>query len=339
MPGGDDVDPLGDPALGFPLGLWRDGGRASKGHLSAVLLPPGLRSAGLAFHHLNIATGLYVRRAEAGEGLVMPRAQALAGLKTRGDTATWLGHSTVFLRIGGTAILTDPVFPGGFSLESPLPHRHATPPLGLDDLPEVDMVVISHGDYDHLHTPTLSAIAARFPAARILLPDGLQRYGEEAGFAAVYHPKVGETLAFGNARIVAYPAVHGTRRNLLAKLDGDAYVWDLQVAGRSVLIVGDSAYGPIFGEIGSRRGPHDLALVPIGAFEPSSLVADMHSTPEDAALILSEVRAKMGIGIHWGTFALSPEPLRAPADRFLVAGRAAHRSRVLRIGETIALAH
>ncbi|PPJ47904.1 hypothetical protein C0075_20555 [Rhizobium sp. KAs_5_22] len=302
------------------------------------LLPPGLRSAGLALHHLNIASGLYVRRAEADDGLVLPRQQALAGLGIRGDSLTWLGHSSVLLRLGGVTILTDPVLAGGFSLESPLPHRHAAPPLGLDDLPPIDIVVISHGDYDHLHTPSLKAIADRFPKARILLPDGLEKYGEEAGFAAVDHPLVGGTVVAGRARLTALEAVHGTRRNLLAKLDGDAYSWDIRVAGRSVLFVGDSAHdGAVFGEIGRSRGPYDLALVPIGAFEPSPLVADMHSTPEDAALILAELRAKLGIGIHWGTFALSPEPLRAPADRFLAASDGHRRARVLRIGETLAL--
>lgn len=303
------------------------------------LLPPGLRSAGLALHHLNIATGLYVRRAEAAdEGLVLTRKEALAGLGIRGDSLTWLGHSSVLLRLGGLAILTDPVLPGGFSLDSPLPHRHAAPPLGLEDLPPIDIVVISHGDYDHLHTPSLKAIADRFPEARILLPDGLERYGEQAGFAAVDHPAIGRTVVAGHARLTALAAVHGTRRNLLAKLDGEAYSWDIRVAGRSALFVGDSAYdGAVFGEIGRTRGPYDLALVPIGAFEPSPLVADMHSTPEDAALILSELRARLGIGIHWGTFALSPEPLRAPADRFLAASEGHRRARVLRIGETIAL--
>lgn len=304
----------------------------------AGLLPPGLRSAGLALHHLNIATGLYVRRAEASDGLVLSREKALAGLAIRGDSVTWLGHSSVLLRLGGVTILTDPVLAGGFSLESPLPHRHATPPLELADLPPIDVIVISHGDYDHLHTPSLKAIADRFPKARILLPDGLEKYGAEAGFVAVDHPAVGETVAAGRARLTALQALHGTRRNLLAKLDGEAYSWDIRVAGRSALFVGDSAYdGAVFGEIGRTRGPYDLALVPIGAFEPSPLVADMHSTPEDAALILGELRAKLGIGIHWGTFALSPEPLRAPADRFLAASQGHRQARVLRIGETLAL--
>ncbi|WP_454288252.1 MBL fold metallo-hydrolase [Rhizobium arsenicireducens] len=302
------------------------------------LLPPGLRSAGLALHHLNIATGLYVRRAEADDGLVLGREQALAGLRIRGDSVTWLGHSSVLLRLGGVTILTDPVFPVGFSLESPLPHRHATPPIGLDDLPPIDIVMISHGDYDHLHTPTLKAIAARFPKARIFLPDGLERHAENAGFATVEHPLVGETVVAGRARITALPAVHGTRRNLLAMPDGDAYSWDIRIAARSALFVGDSAYNRlVFGEIGRTRGPYDLALVPIGAFEPTPVVADMHSTPEDAADILRDVRASLGIGIHWGTFALSPEALRAPADRFLAASDGYRQSRVMRIGETVRL--
>ena len=302
------------------------------------LLPPGLRSAGLALHHLNIASGLYVRRAEAGQGVVLPRQEALAGLAIRGDSLTWLGHSSVLLRLGGVSILTDPVLDAGFSLESPLPHRHAEPPLRLGDLPAIDIVVISHGDYDHLHTPTLKALARSNPGARIFLPEGLEKYGEEAGFSVVEHPLVGETVEAGRARLTAFAAIHGTRRNLLAKLDGDAYSWDIRVAGRSALFVGDSAYdAAVFGEIGRVRGPYDLALVPIGAFEPSPLVADMHSTPEDAAQILAELRASLGVGIHWGTFALSPEPLRAPAERFLAASDGHRRARVLRIGETIAL--
>ena len=268
---------------------------------------------------------------------MLSRAEALAGLETRGDSLTWLGHSSVLIRLGGLAILTDPVFPVGFSLESPLPHRHATPPIDLEDLPRIDIVVISHGDYDHLHSPTLEALAKRFPRARIVLPDGLQRFGEAAGFSTVEHPAIGRAVSVASARITALPALHGTRRNLLAIPDGPANSWDIRLAGRSVLFVGDSAYGPVFGEIGRTRGPYDLALVPIGAFEPSPVVAGMHSTPENAAEILRDVRASLGIGIHWGTFALSPEPLRASADRFLAASDGRRRSRVLRIGETMRL--
>ena len=270
-----------------------------------------------------------------------PHPQAVPDRRVDGDALrlTMVGHSTLLLQTGGVNILTDPVWSARVSPVSFAgPRRVNDPGIRFDDLPPIDVVLLSHGDYDHLHTPTLKALATRFPKARIGLPDGLESHGEKAGFTTVEHPLVGETVVAGRARLTAFPAVHGTRRNLLAKLDGDAYVWEIRLPGRSALFVGDSAHGPVFGEIGRKRGPYDLALVPIGAFEPSPLVADMHSTPEDAALILAELRATLGIGIHWGTFALSPEPLRDPADRFLAASDGNHRARVLRIGETLAIA-
>lgn len=312
---------------------------SSGGH-DHPLLPKPLRAIALGFHHLGIVTGAYVRRDEADDHVTLDRDAALAGLSAAGnaDSVTWLGHSTALIRLKGVSILTDPVLADGIVLGAPLPHRHVEPPIGLADLPKIDVVLISHGDYDHLHLPSLKALVKRFPKVRLIVPEGLQPFGEKAGFARVDHPREGGVVIAGATRITALPAVHATRRNLLAIPDGKANSWDIRAGTRSVLFVGDSAYGSVFRDIGRSRGPFDLALVPIGAFEPATLVSDMHSSPEDAARILDDVRAGLGIGIHWGTFALSPEPLLEPAGRFLSASASHGRARVVRIGETMILA-
>lgn len=100
-----------------------------------------------------------------------------------------------------------------------------------------------------------------------------------------------------------------------------------------MLFIGDTGYGPAFTAIGATYGPFDLLLVPIGAYEPRELVARMHANPEEAVRIAREVRARLAIGIHWGTFALSPDRPEDSVRRFMAAGRELGIStKVLEIG-------
>jgi len=305
-----------------------------------VLAPQPLRGVGLAIHHVSMASGVYAL-AERLRGPGEPpgpeearEASTSAGPPQRGGmTVTWYGHSTVLLQLGKTMILTDPVLAGAVSLASPLPVRYGWPQLHLDQLRGIDAVVLSHGDFDHLHAPSLRMLAGRFPEAAIVLPDGLAHLEADAGFRRIHALPLNGSARIGAVTITGLPAIHATRRNLLGIPDGTAFSWELRDPSHRVLFIGDSGYAAVFAEIGRRRGPYDLVLVPIGASEPRHLVGDMHMTPEEAVRLADDVRAKAAIGIHWGTFALSPEPRGEPSRRFLRAG-ATRNARTLSLGET-----
>lgn len=298
-----------------------------------------VRVLGLAQHHVNIALGRY----HWGVGDAAEIAPAAAGRVSHacnGDrpAVTWLGHSSAIIYIGGRCILTDPVLEPGPSTVSPLPQRLVDIPLRVDDLPAIDAVVLSHGDYDHLHLPTMNALARRFPNLEVLVPPGVAGFVMQAGSVRIIRPRLGAPTQFQGLTITAEPAHHETRRNLTALKTGDAFSWVITDGRKTVLFIGDTGYGPAFRQIGSSHGPVDLLLVPIGAYEPRELVADMHVNPEEAVRIAREVGARLAIGIHWGTFKLSPERPSDTVRRFRQAGREMGvKARVLPIGGTVAV--
>lgn len=298
-----------------------------------------VKAIGLAQHHVNIALGRYHWSAgEAAE--VTPAAAARVSRACSGDrpAVTWLGHSSAIIFIGGRCLLTDPVFDSRQSAVSPLPPRLVDIPVGVDDLPAIDAVVLSHGDYDHLHLPTMTALARRFPKLEVLVPPGVAGVVMQAGSVRIVRPRLGQATQFQGLTITAEPAHHETRRNLSALKSGNAYSWVISDGRRKILFIGDTAYGPAFAQIGRAHGPVDLLLVPIGAYEPRELVANMHADPEQAARIAREVGARLAVGIHWGTFKLSPERPRETARRFRQAGRELGvKATVLPIGGTVAV--
>ena len=111
--------------------------------------------------------------------------------------------------------------------------------------------------------------------------------------------------------------------------------WVIEGGGRRIFHSGDTGYGPAFRAIGARYGRFDLALVPIGAYEPRAFFGGMHATPEEAVAIAVDLRARRAIGHHWGTFALGPESPAEASRRFVEAGRGRLDARVMAIGETL----
>lgn len=300
------------------------------------LLVQPLRSIGLIGHHVNIALGRH-RRSVATAATVTPDAQTNLVRACSGGRAsvTWLGHSSALIYIGGRCILTDPVLEVATSALSPLPPKLMNDPLRVADLPAIDTIILSHGDYDHLHLPTMHALLRRIPNAEVLVPPGVRMPVIFAGYPRVARLSLGETRQIRGVGFTAAPAHHEIRRNPAALKSGEAFSWIVTDGRTKVLFIGDTGYGPSFSAIGKIHGPFDLLLVPIGAYEPRELVGNMHATPEQAAQISSEVDAKIAIGIHWGTFALSPDRPEDTVRRFIAAGRDLEiRTRVLRIGDT-----
>jgi L-ascorbate metabolism protein UlaG (beta-lactamase superfamily) len=248
---------------------------------------------------------------------------------------TFIGHATFLIQLPGITVLTDPVFS---DRASPVPFagpRRVRPPgLALVALPEIDLILLSHNHYDHADLPSLRALRAAHGPAAITLA-GNARLMAKAGFAATELDWWKETRV-GPLRVTATPARHFSRRGLT---DGNRALWGgfmLELEGARMLFAGDSGMGPHWTEIGARLGAPDLALLPIGAYDPRWLMAPVHMNPEEAVQAHLDLGARQSVGMHFGTFRLTDEAIGEPQDRLARAcrDRGVANFGVLDVGET-----
>lgn len=277
----------------------------------------------------------------AGFPVVRPDLETLR-TNTGGDrtTVTWIGHATLFLQIGGTNVLVDPVFS---ERASPLPFagpkRRVALPARLDELPRVDVVLISHNHYDHLDAPTVVALQKQAGGPpRFVVPLGVDAWLRDAGVTRVERLDWWDSLRIGSLEVTLTPAQHWSSRT---PFDRNATLWGgfaVKAPDFTFWYAGDTGYAPIFEEIGRRVGRIDLAAIPVGAYEPRWFMKDQHVNPEESVRIFREVGARAAIGVHWGTFELTDEPLDAPMAALPVAldaqGVARDRFVLYRHGET-----
>ncbi len=258
------------------------------------------------------------------------------------NTFTWIGHATALVQINGVNILTDP----HFSLRaSPVqwkgPKRAMPPGLSIDELPEIDIVLLSHDHYDSLDIKSIRALARRKGGERTLfaVPLKYKKWFEKRGAVNVVEFDWWQSHESGNAQITAVPAQHWSKRYPLSKNRTLWAGWVIKVNGFTFYFAGDSGYAPIFKEIGARYGPMDLSAIPIGAYEPRWFMKDSHMNPEEAVMTHRDVRSRQSIAVHWGTFVLTDEPLDEPPVRLKEAlkneGLSENEFMLLKHGETV----
>lgn len=264
------------------------------------------------------------------------------------DTLTWIGHASALVQINGVNILTDPVFSeraSPFSFAGP---KRKTPPgMTLDQLPHIDVVLISHNHYDHLDKPSIEALN-RQPGGppRFLVPLGVKAWMTGIGVTNAEEFDWGDETRAAGLDIWFAPAQHWSART---PFDRAKTLWGSWVVktrkdaahAYSLFFAGDTGYSPDFRDIGARFGGFDLALIPVGAYDPRWFMHAQHVDPEEAVRIFEDLHAKKAIGIHWGTFELTDEALDEPprrlADAVRHAGLPADAFTVLEHGETIRL--
>jgi len=221
-----------------------------------------------------------------------------------GMKVLWLGHASFLIEIEGLSILLDPVFG-----DIPLTSRKVAAPISPQDIPEVDVLLLSHGHFDHLDVSSLKAIGSKFGEQSLsLVPSGL---------APLIPDTCGEVLEFSwwqsievkGLRFTLVPAQHWHGRgpgDLQKCLWGG---WVIEGSERRIFFSGDSGYCKGFSLIGKIFSHFDLALLPLGSFEPTWMMGNQHMNPSQALDVFEELNADHFIGLHWGAFDLSDEPM------------------------------
>jgi L-ascorbate metabolism protein UlaG (beta-lactamase superfamily) len=241
-------------------------------------------------------------------------------LVRRGELGvTFIGHSSFFLQIGGKNILVDPNFARWIFVLK----RLRRPGLRLRDLPAIDAVLVSHAHFDHLHRPSLRAIArlTRWQSGKrptLIVPRNVRDLVSDLGYGHIVELDWWERFTFGNIEITHTPARHWGARIIRDMHRGyGGYV--LRSGKQSIYHAGDSAYFDGFREIGERLKP-DIALLPIGAYHPESY-RNVHTSPEDATQAFLDLGARWMVPMHYGSFRLGYEPIDEPVERLRAEAR------------------
>jgi L-ascorbate metabolism protein UlaG (beta-lactamase superfamily) len=308
------------------------------------------------------------RRLIAPVGPPAPRVEPdleLIHANDAGPRLTWLGHASFLLRMEGMNLLIDPVFADRIGWFYP---RQLAPGLTAEQLPPVDVLLVSHNHYDHLDLPSIEALPR---SATVVTTRGLGRYFVKRLFARVIELDWWDTVEVGALRFTLTPARHWSRRTLF---DTNRTLWggfviesvrdrhvgrtgspsvmasDVAETDRrganaaAIYYAGDSAWFDGFAEVG-RRFPHlDLALIPIGGYEPAWFMENNHLNPEQAGQAFLDCGAQRMVPMHWGTFQMTDEPLSAPIERLRrwwdAAESPARRQLIVpAVGETIGLSN
>lgn len=235
----------------------------------------------------------------------------LAGFSSK--TATWLGHATVMVRANNFTLLTDPHFSvRAFPVQWMGPSRKVRSPARVENLPKIDVVVISHSHYDHLDQTTVVKLSKAQPDTLFLVPLGLEKLLRSWGVNKVREMDWWETHSIGDNQITFVPAYHWSARTLTDRNKSLWGGWTLKNPAVNFYFSGDTGYSKDFAEIGKRLGPFDFSAIAVGAYEPRWFMKAQHINPDEAVQIHQDVQSKMSMGIHWGTFELTDEPLDQP---------------------------
>ena len=231
------------------------------------------------------------------------------------DYIAWIGHATYLIKLGNTTLITDPVFSKN---AGPLifgPKRFTEPALKLNEIPKTDVFLLTHNHYDHQDMSTIR----RFPFkdAKVLVPLRLGKYFKK--YKDVNEMDWYEEIKINDhLKITFLPAVHWSKRSLT---DTNKTLWGnflIQYKDIKILFACDTGYGNIYKEIGEKYGPIDITMINIGAydFRPMFDKSIYHTTPEEALNVAQDLKSKKVLGMHWGTFVLSLEPIMEPPIRF-----------------------
>jgi len=250
---------------------------------------------------------------------IVPREQVLKNLEKHknDDYIAWIGHATFLIKLGNTTIITDPLFSKN---TGPLffgPKRYADPAVKLNEIPKVDLLLLTHNHYDHLDASTIRNFP--YKNAKVIVPLKLSNFFKR--FDDVNELDwYDETKINDDLKITFLPAVHWSKRSLF---DDNKTLWGsflIEYKDKKIFFASDTGVGNIYKDLGKKYGPIDLTFINIGAYNffPIMPVKDKsvyHTNPEEALSVAKDLNSKKIVGMHWGTVVLSLEPIMDPPKR------------------------
>jgi len=246
----------------------------------------------------------------------IPAARVNAGI-----VVTYINHATTLIQVDGLNILTDPIYSDRASPVSFAgPKRVRAPGIAMSDLPEIDVILISHNHYDHLDTETLRQLAARQQTQPLILAGlGVGELFEENGLDRFVDMQWGQTESTGDIEFVFVECRHRSGRGITDQMKTLWGSFVINTPSGAIYFAGDTGYGPHFKEHGEEFGPFELTILPIGAYEPRWFMADVHLNPAEAVQAHLDLNSKQSLSIHFGVFQLTYEGVDDPIDELIVA--------------------
>ncbi len=228
---------------------------------------------------------------------------------------TFINHSTFLIQLGGVNILTDPVWS---ERVSPFPwvgpKRMRPPGIRFEDLPHIDVILLTHNHYDHLDIDTVKQLAEKY-SPQFYTPLGVNLYLEQNHIANITSMDWWSATDLNqNLKLFCVPAQHFSGRGMF---DRDATLWCgfvIKIGESHLYFAGDSGYGALFKKIGEQFNPIKLAILPIGAYRPKNFMSPIHVSPKESVKIHLDVRAEQSIAGHFGTFPLADDGMEEPVS-------------------------
>ena len=227
--------------------------------------------------------------------------------------AIWIGHSSYLINTGDVTVLTDPVFS---NRASPVgwagPERLIPPAMSLEQLPSIDVVVISHNHYDHLDLPSLKMLQKNNPNVVFLVPQGDKALLDSNGMGNVSEFRWWQNIQIKQTEFTYTPVQHWSGRGVTGRNSSLWGGWFVKSPSLSIYHAGDTGYSNDFVVTQKRLGTPDVAFIPIGAYKPRWFMKNQHVDPAEAVQIALDLQVTRSFGMHWGTFVLTDEPIKEP---------------------------
>ena len=288
---------------------------------------------------LDVLRWKLTSRAEPSPPFVSDVEQSKPPARVEGNElrVTLINHSTALLQQSGVNILTDPVWSERVSPFTWIgPRRRRQPGVASQDLPPIDIVLISHDHYDHCDLATLERLAQR-SQPQFIVPSGVSSRLRSRGIGPIHELDWGESASLAQTAVHCVPALHFSGRSLS---DRNRTLWCgymIESLNRMVYFAGDTGFGWHFAAIRERFGAPRLALLPIGAYEPRWFMKPVHMSPHDAVRAHEILDAQTSVAIHHGTFQLADDGIDTPRRELRALG-ASGSFLVLNNGESATLA-
>ena len=231
------------------------------------------------------------------------------------DYLVWIGHATYLINKDGLTILTDPVFS---KRASPVrfagPKRLIPPAIPIDQLPNIDVITVSHNHYDHLDLRSLKKIYKANPNAIFLVPKGDKKRLERRGIENVKEFLWWEDIEIKGSKFTFTPVQHWSARGIADRNKSLWGGWFMNLKSEIIYHAGDTGYSSDFIETKKRLGSPSLSLIPVGAYAPRWFMKTNHVNPPEAIQVAIDLESERNFGMHWGTFQLTDEEIMEPPE-------------------------